>query len=112
MNKLEQQMVDAVNGRHNWGSGNTIVTLQGSCVCVYLWGNCIYRRVDGREYFNHCGWITKTTMSRLRALGADVKMKKSVAVLEGLPMKSGWHEKGENAMLLSLTPILKNEQIV
>lgn len=67
-------MCEAVNSRTNWKLQNTEVNVfNGEEVTVYLHGNAIFRIVDGIKYWSFAGWPTRTTKSRLRALGIDYK---------------------------------------
>ena len=74
MRKIEKEMIAAVKDRRNWKSGNTevfvtqlgdtAVKLHGSTIAVFMHG------IDGHP----CNtawqkWPTRTTASRLRALG-------------------------------------------
>ena len=85
MRKIEQQMCEAIAKRKSWSSGNTRVEYEDELdgptharmeqAKVYLWGNHIgtflYR--DVKFYKNNETFIklpTRTTKSRLRALGA------------------------------------------
>ena len=68
-------MLQAIAARKNWESGNTAVEVETSgAVSVWLFGNCI-AVIDGQsKKFKTAGWATVTTESRLRALGADIKL--------------------------------------
>lgn len=80
MRLVEKQMLDAIRNRKDFCSGNTMVSVNGFLVFVYLHGNCIF----GMNYkthvkaYNSCGWRTPTTKSRLNALGADIYQKDKV----------------------------------
>ena len=87
MRKIEQQMNRAIARGINWTGGNTQVT-QHACGCtVYLHGNAIADiDNDGIAWANQptlLYWPTRTTMSRLRALGVDVCTRKGDVVLNG-----------------------------
>ena len=80
--KIETKMIDALKNNQNVSFDNTTVS-NGS---VYLHGNEILRLTDDRIMFNFCGWITKTTTSRIsQALrefsNGDVSIKKGNPVL-------------------------------
>ena len=87
MRKIEQQMVKALNNGDNWCLANTQVISDGEGLSwVYLHGNMIALSVDGiiepiRETL--LNWPTRTTMSRLRALGVDVCTRKGDVYLDG-----------------------------
>lgn len=93
MRKIEQSMVQAVYERRNWRSGNTEVIQYpeyGLCEVV-LHGNVIATV----EYLPHSvrhvvpamatvqRWPTRTTFSRLRALGVDVEVVGGKAYIDG-----------------------------
>ena len=87
MRKIEQQMVKALNNGDNWCQANTQVISDGEGLgWVYLHGHMIALSVDGivepiRETL--LAWPTRTTMSRLRALGVDVCTRKGDVYLDG-----------------------------
>lgn len=87
MKKIESAMMDAVESRKNWQSGNTSVRYEGGKSFVRLHGYLIaiynhttnkWRYSDARvEHENDdCG--TQTTMSRLNACGANICRRKGV----------------------------------
>ena len=71
MRILEKKMVQAVCNRKNFRESNTEVYNKKNGVFVFLHNNLIFAEIDGKKYFSNCGWNTKTTASRLRALGTD-----------------------------------------
>ena len=75
MRKIEENMLQAIAARKNWRSGNTAVEVETSgAVSVWLHGNCI-AVIDGQsKKFKTAGWATVTTASRLRALGANIRL--------------------------------------
>ena len=78
MHKIEKLMCDAIAQRKTWSSGNTFVyPIDDVNVGVYLWGNHIadVNTNTGFVMVNNntlAKWPTRTTKSRLRALGASV----------------------------------------
>jgi len=93
MRQIEEQMVDAIENGRNWQSGNTGVRIHPSNYAhwadVYLHGNHIaevfcgasgHRTVDV-NVDTLAEYPTRTTMSRLRALGADVCTRKGKVYL-------------------------------
>ena len=94
MRKIEQQMLNAIDNRKSWQSGNTAVTIRfNGDLSVYLHGNHIAdvgaivgadRKflVVNTETLRR--WATPTTKSRLRALGADVCTRKGVTYLNNV----------------------------
>jgi hypothetical protein len=87
MRKIEKQMVEALNNGDNWCLANTKVISDGEGLSwVYLHGHMIALSVDGiiepiRETL--LKWPTRTTMSRLRALGVDVCKRRGDIYLDG-----------------------------
>ena len=87
MRKIEKLMCEAIGKRTSWGMDNTRVEYQCELnepmharmeqAKVYLWGNHIgtYSYDNVTFYVNFetlRKWPTRTTKSRLRALGASV----------------------------------------
>lgn len=77
MRLVEKQMLEAIRNHNDFDCGNTMVSVNGAWVFVYLHGNLIF----GMNYkthvkaYNSCGWRTLTTKNRLNALGADIYQK-------------------------------------
>ena len=71
MREIEKKMVQAVNNKQNFRLSNTEVRIIENGVFVALHGNLIFARIGGVDYYSNAGWNTRTTASRLRALGAD-----------------------------------------
>ena len=76
MRKIEEAMIRAVKAHSSWGQSNTQVIVSSASdhdlIRVYLHDNLI---CDLHVYqswflvrFDHCGWLTNTTKSRLNAL--------------------------------------------
>jgi len=84
MRKIELMMNRAIQNSENWNCANTMVTSHNNGMSeVFLHGHHIARvwrfgdevQVNTETLIN---WPTRTTMSRLRALGADVCTRKGV----------------------------------
>lgn len=84
MSKIEDAMLNAVETRRNWQSGNTsvryeggksYVRLHGYLIAIYNHAKHTWRYSDARveHVGEECG--TKTTMSRLNACGANICRK-------------------------------------
>lgn len=71
MRQIEKMMIQAVNNKKNFRLSNTEVYNKKNGVFVFLHGNLIFARIDGVNHYSNAGWNTRTTASRLRALGAD-----------------------------------------
>jgi len=89
MRKIELMMNRAIQNSENWNCANTMVTSHNNGMSeVFLHGHHIARvwrfgdevQVNTETLIN---WPTRTTMSRLRALGADVCTRKGVVMLDG-----------------------------
>ena len=87
MRQIEQKMVEALNNGDSWELANPEVVSDGEGLSwVYLHGHMIALSVDGiiepiRETLLE--WPTRTTMSRLRALGVDVCKRRGDIYLNG-----------------------------
>lgn len=94
MKEIEKKMVAAVRNGKNFKGNNTEVEAQpNGSTYVYLFGNCIYKRENGKSYFTLCGWNSVTTRSRLNALGVNVTSKNFTPYYNGKPIsESGWIE--------------------
>lgn len=90
MRQIEKEMLDAVESGREWSKDNTAVTmpLLGR-LFVFLHGHHI-ATVDRLKVTPNVQtlreWPTRTTMSRLRALGVDVCTRKGVVHLNGEPL--------------------------
>jgi len=92
MRVIEEEMLKAVRSNKNFSCGNTSVVVENNIVSVFLHGHRIYGKntKTGKEFFSDCGYKTKTTKSRLNALGAGVYQKDfSWYTQEGEPWKNG-----------------------
>lgn len=83
-------MLNAINSRKAWQSGNTTVSpIDDINSAVFLHGNHI-ADVNSRNGFVMVNadtlraWQTPTTKSRLRALGANVTTRKGVTYLDNV----------------------------
>lgn len=88
MKEIEKKMVDAVDNGRNFTGNNTTVRHEDGNTYVYLFGNLIYKIVDGKAQFSMCGWNTTTTRSRLNALGVNVRSKEGQAYHNGKPIEN------------------------
>ena len=76
MRKIEEAMIEAIRKRRSWGQANTQVivasALDHDLIRVYLHQNLICELHVYQSWFlvrfDHCGWLTNTTKSRLNAL--------------------------------------------
>lgn len=85
MRKIEQEMLQAIQVATNWFKGNTSVISDGAGASVYLHGNHIALiKWNGNLEVNKETlklYPTNTTISRLRALGADITVRKGCVYL-------------------------------
>ena len=101
MRKIEQQTIEAIKARKDWRCANMRVFYispaesgnpHGGRSEVYLHGNHIadYWHDDNTVAVNTrtlSQWPSNTTLSRLRALGANVRRCKGVILLNDQPLK-------------------------
>jgi len=88
MRKIEKEMLNAVNNGANWANGNTQVVHLNGIAQVFLHGNHI-ASVYGEPEANINtlkAWPSRTTMSRLRVLGVNVRQSKGVVYLNDQPV--------------------------
>lgn len=101
MRKIEKEMNRAIDGGFDWAKDNTQVITVGALTThrSYLSGVYLHGHHIANVYSNMAGdrrvtpnvntlsaWPTRTTMSRLRALGVDVCTRKGVVHLDGKPL--------------------------
>ena len=89
MRLIEKEMLSAINNGRNWSKDNTRVTPVESTggADVFLHGHhiaTVQRNGLALVMVNTLrNWPTRTTMSRLRALGVDVCTRKGQVLLNG-----------------------------
>jgi len=72
MRKIEAQMIEAINAKQNWSSGNTEVQrVSDYFFVVYLHGNKIATIDDSSLTLFDGGYRSATTKSRLNALCSE-----------------------------------------
>jgi hypothetical protein len=60
---------------------------------VYLHGNCIVKRVNGKVFISTHGWNTVTTRERLRAFtNKSLYQKNWILYLDGIEWNGDWTE--------------------
>ena len=88
MRSIEQQMNSAIKARKDWYLDNTTVMRGDALSSVFLYGHQIAIVLDnGDIHVNRAvleRWPTNTTISRLRALGADVQVRNRCVMLNGV----------------------------
>lgn len=88
MRKIEREMLAAAHALRPFKKGNTAVSVDGIAARVYLHGNHI-ADVTGHGSFTFVDcqtfrrWPTRTTASRLRALGVNASIRNGVAMIDG-----------------------------
>lgn len=95
MRIIEKEMLAAIANKEDWKKDNTEVNFTDSGCCIY---SRIYLHNNLIAVFNHASRVvdvveetlekfpSNTTMSRLRALGVDVKRKGGKVFLYGEPL--------------------------
>ena len=98
MRVIEKEMLEAIKHGRDWSKDNTYVVVDAGYrsyfVDVFLHGNHIAEVLcrmgcDDRIHVNRTtlrNWPTRTTLSRLRALGVDVCTRKGEVMLNGEPL--------------------------
>jgi hypothetical protein len=84
MRKISQQASYAFESGISYKNSNTAVVSFGGVTSLYLHGNKIAERKDGKLYISNCGWATTTTKERLNALqGVAINQKNFEWFLNG-----------------------------
>ncbi len=97
MRLIEKEMLAAINGGRDWSKDNTRVAVKRTDGMVFsdvFLHNHLIASVTmwkGKPATSVCKetlreWPTRTTMSRLRALGVDVCTRKGAVMLDGEPL--------------------------
>lgn len=97
MRKIEKQMLQAIRSGRAWQSDNTAVFTAGGIVSVHLHGNRIASSAGtGTGYSSDPllvpdvdtfkRWPTRTTVSRLSALGINASIRKGIPCINGEPV--------------------------
>lgn len=90
MRQIEKKMIEAVSNRKTWRQANTSTKALADRVAVYLHGNHIadvYRSGQVEPNLHTFAlWKTRTTCSRLKALGVDARIKNFVPHINGQPI--------------------------
>ena len=89
MRKVEQAMVAAIQRRESRAIGNTMVTVEGNAVKVYLHGNLIadlqMTPAGWVGAVTFAGWPTRTTASRINAVLSGIGSTVGVGLKGGKP---------------------------
>ena len=90
MRKIESIMLKAIYSGTLFAKDNTRVDITDTCAEVYLHGNHIatVSRSGAVDVNTNTllEYPTRTTLSRLRALGVDVSIRKGEVILNGEPL--------------------------
>lgn len=97
MRKIEQQMIEAIRAKRDWKSGNTKVVHERAnginYADIYLHDNLIAVATPDTWDSYACAqpnramfraYPTRTTRSRLRALGVNASIKNGAANIDGM----------------------------
>jgi len=86
MRKITKEMANAFNNDMPFNKDNTIVKVGENVTNIFLHGNLIASKVEGRLHITNCGWFTNVTKERLNALpNVSIYQKKGIWFLNGLP---------------------------
>ena len=80
---LEKKMIESINTGRDLKIANTRVKHNKNGAFVWLYDTLIFARVGGFSFYSDGGFKTRTTGSRLRALGAEysINERKNCATL-------------------------------
>ena len=98
MRVIEEKMLRAIKNKRDWQERNTRVRVYDNGYVVWLYSTPIFAQIDGAEFVCDGGWRTRTTQSRLNALGvpystnARLNERRNVDVIPYNRMKGVmWH---------------------
>jgi hypothetical protein len=84
MKKITQQSVNAFINDLQFSKDNTIVKAGGEVTNLFLHGNLIAHKIQGKLFISNCGWFTRTTKERLNGLpNVSICQKKGKWYLNG-----------------------------
>lgn len=87
MRKIEQEMLEALDHFQSWSKDNTKILIDKDTAKIYLFGNLIATKTDSGQVLPNLPVLlnhpTRTTCSRLRALGINVHVKKGMPFVNG-----------------------------
>lgn len=92
MRQIEKQLLQAIRNRKTWKSGNTRTWCPDEKkTVIFLHDNpiALYAHNQGKIYVQLdtlAEWKTRTTCSRLRALGVPVSIKDGQPLIDGQPL--------------------------
>lgn len=83
--KITTNAINAFISGRPFSSSNTTVEVEGNSVRLYLHGNLIAKKEDGKLYVTNAGWQSNTTKERLNGLpGVSVSQKNYEWYLNGV----------------------------
>jgi hypothetical protein len=82
MRKIARLAANAFINKKRLALGNTKVEIENEEAKLYLFGNLIAKTNGNDTLINHCNWRTRTTMSRLNALGAKIRLSKGSFIVD------------------------------
>lgn len=102
MRQITELSVNAFNNGQKFNSGNMSVRPTENGAEMYLHGNLIAKRENGKLFITSAGWKTNTTKERLNALdGVSIKQVKGVWYLNGSQWDGSMTEVGKREVLLN-----------
>lgn len=84
MRVIEEHMIDAIKKGRDWSERNTRVRFRQNGFVVWLYSTPIFAEINGGIYVCDGGWRTRTTASRLRALGVPYSTNKQKCARNGV----------------------------
>jgi hypothetical protein len=93
MKKITQQSVNAFINDLQFSKDNTIVKAGGEVTNLFLHGNLIAHKIQGRMFISNCGWFTRTTKERLNGLpNVSIYQRKGIWFLNEKPWDGSFTE--------------------
>ena len=87
MRKITREACEAFEAGRKFTGGNTFT----NGTELYLFGNMIARKVDGKVQITDCGWVSATTQERLNGLtGVKLSRKLGEWILNGKKWSGEW----------------------
>lgn len=76
MRKITEQAIRAFRNNEKFSSSNTQIIMEDQKTKMYLHGNLIAYKEDGKLFISTCGWSSNTTKERLNGLeGVSIYQK-------------------------------------
>lgn len=94
MRKISEHAADALIFGFSYKKGNTEVVKVVGGTRMFLHGNLIAEKIDGKIRITNSGWFTNVTKERLNALpnGVIIQQVRGKWILNGQPWDGSWIE--------------------